>query len=460
MKDLKSTVFVLEDDFDSAQVLRGHLEIEGYSVILATCIKDFRSVLLEMDEVPPVFILDVMLPDGNGFEMLEFIQKEAYDCSVIMMTAASSLGDATKAMKLGAFDYVSKPLDFDRLNLIVSHALEKWQLKNETKELKSRLEPSFSNLYIGESEAIQKVYYLIDRFAPSNSNILVTGESGTGKELIAKLIHRKSDRKQKPYIVVDCGSLTENFLESELFGHVKGAFTGAIQNKIGLLKEADGGTLFLDEIGEIPMGLQTKLLRFLQEKEFRPIGSNQLLRVDVRIVFATNRDLLKEVEKSEFREDLYYRIHTCNIHLPPLRERERDIPLLVAHFMKKFAGDRALEMEPRAMQTLMEYDWPGNVRELQHVIEHMILLTSHNCLTHEEIPRLKGGLRSKLDYLFDEFLSSDQSLKEIISNFEMSLIERVMDRNNNNITKAAEILKVNRTTLSKKLSRLQSGKFE
>ncbi|PCJ20631.1 MAG: hypothetical protein COB02_03660 [Candidatus Cloacimonadota bacterium] len=458
MEYIKNIVFVLEDDFDSALVLRGHLELAGYSVILANSIKKFKLLLSNMKETPVVFILDVMLPDGSGFEILDLVKKENYNCSCIMMTAASSLGDATKAMKLGAFDYVSKPLDFDRLNLIVDHAFEKWHLKNETKVLKSKLDPSYSDLYVGDSEAIQKVYYLIDRFAPSTSNILVTGESGTGKELIAKLIHKKSDRRQKPYIVIDCGSLTENFLESELFGHVKGAFTGAIQNKLGLLKEADGGTLFLDEIGEIPLALQTKLLRFLQEKEFRPIGSNHLIKVDVRIIFATNRDLLEEVEEAKFRKDLYYRIHTCNIHLPPLRNRERDVPLLISHFIKKFANGRDLEIETKAMKALMEYDWPGNVRELQHVIEHMILLTSENTLTYEEIPRLKGGLRTNLDYLFDEFLSGDKSLKEIVAHFEMSLIDRVLQKNNNNITKAANVLKINRTTLSKKLTRVATGK--
>lgn len=449
-------ILILEDDYDAAMILQGHLEYERYEVQIVKNVRDCVQTLAMESSLPSVLIADVMLPDGSGLEVLDLVQKKELPVAVVVITAASSVEGATDAMRRGAFDYVSKPVDFHRLMLIVKHAIERQSLAQETEELKKQLKSRKSRVsgFLGESEPTEKVLYLVDRFAPADSTVLITGDSGTGKELIARLIHQRSRRAKKPYVVVDCGGLTENFLDSELFGHVRGAFTGAITNKVGLLKEADGGTVFLDEFGEIPASIQIKLLRFLQERTFRAIGSNEVEQVDVRIILATNRNLEQEVEKGSFRADLFYRINSCNIHIPPLRDRREDIPLLVDHFIKIYGSGQKITVDKEVLKVLLNYDWPGNVRELQHVIEHMILLCAEGVLEIEHLPRLKKGVQSNLENLIEFYLNENYSLKEVVDDVEQSFISYVLNQTGKNITKASEILKTNRTTLSKKIARL------
>jgi two-component system response regulator HydG/two-component system response regulator AtoC len=357
-----------------------------------------------------------------------------------MLTAYGTIEKAVEAMKLGAFHYLVKPVDPELLVEVIKDAIS----KHEKLDYKEDISHKFPEI-IAKSSVMKEIFYIIEMVADSNSNVLITGESGTGKELIARAIHRLSKRKDRPFIVVDCTTLPENLLESELFGYEKGAFTGATEKKIGLLELANGGTVFLDEIGELPTSLQKKFLRFLQEKEFQRLGGLNKIKVDVRVIAATNRDLENAVKEGTFREDLYWRLNVVRVHLPPLRERKEDIPLLVQHFIQKFAQENNRPVpvvEPEVMEMLINYEWPGNVRELMHVIERAVILSTSGVISLKHLPKRILGSKEKE-------MSSSNTLN--LLEMEKTLILKALEETGWNQTKAAQLLGISRKQLRTKM---------
>jgi len=393
-----------------------------------------------------LLILDIKMPKMNGLEVLQRVKESHPDIDVIMITGLNEIGTAVKAMKLGAFDYLPKPFDPEELELVVARALERRKLLQENLNLKSQASErySFENI-IGSSPPMQQVYRLVARCSPTNSTVLLRGESGTGKELIARAIHYNSLRKDRPFVTVDCASLSENLLESELFGHVKGSFTGAVSNKEGLLDTADGGTLFLDEIGNITMSTQAKLLRFIQERTFKAVGDTRERSVNIRVITATNKDLEGMVASGDFRDDLYYRINIFPIEIPPLRERQDDIPALAFHFLKQFGKEmdrKVKEFSAGAINLLMNHDWPGNVRELENVIHRAVILAS------DEIIR-QGHLVNIIDMLPRIDLDVPRTSEELkqfkkiarqksVENIEKLFVLGALKRNDWSVTKSAK----------------------
>lgn len=383
------TVLIVDDEPNYLVILEELLAEEGYTVLTAE--NASRGFELAVGHEVDVVVTDMKMPGIDGMTFLDNLHKLKPDLPIIMMTAYGTIERAVEAMKKGAFDYICKPFENEEFKMIVARAVEHYRLLKRNRELEEEVKNrySFRNI-IGKSPAMEKVFYVVEKIAPSRSTVLITGESGTGKELIAKAIHYQSLRRDKPFVSVNCGALPETLLESELFGHERGAFTGAIQQRKGRFELAHEGTLFLDEISEIPLHLQVKLLRVLQEMEFERVGGTQTIRVDVRIIAATNRDLKKEVELGRFRSDLFYRLNVVNIHLPPLRERVEDIPLLVTHFLDKYSKESgretSLTVDKETMKCLMEYRWPGNVRELENVIERAVLLSRGDTITLADLP--------------------------------------------------------------------------
>ncbi len=386
---MEHLVFILDDEKPILKLLTHWLKNKwGYKVATFETATSMLEKLNE--EEPSLLLLDIMLPDINGIEVLKSVKKLKEHLSVIMLSAQGNIEVALESLRLGAFDYFTKPIDQDRLEKAIENAIKNYELQRKVDLLLSSLqkEYSFENI-ITADDKMQKVFELVNRVMDKDINVLLQGESGTGKELIAKAIHYNSQRKDKPFVVVNCASIPRELLESELFGHEKGAFTGAINKKIGKFEIANGGTLFLDEIGELEMSLQAKLLRVIQTKEFERVGGTELIKVDVRIISATNRDLYQMVKENTFREDLYYRLNSFPIYIPPLRERRGDILLLVNHFIKKF--NEKLEMNvtgvtKKAMKLLYDYDWPGNVRELENTIERAMILSDGNKINEETLP--------------------------------------------------------------------------
>ncbi len=390
---MKPRILIVDDEENLVDFLRLLFEGQNYAVTVAHSVTGGREALdgANFD----LLLCDLTMPDGNGLELLREIKRQREELTaVIMMTAYTSTESAIEAMKLGAYDYVSKPFDVEELKLLVEKALEKTQLFDENAYLRRELEEryTFSNI-IGRSGRMLAIYSLIEKIAKTPSTVLIQGESGTGKELIARAIHFNSNRSDRRFLSINCGALPENLLESELFGHERGAFTGAVKEKRGLFQEASGGTLFLDEIGEMSTTMQVKLLRAIQERRVRKVGGNHEEEIDVRILAATNRDLEEAIGAGTFREDLYYRINVIPIRLPPLRKRREDIPLLVDHFLKKYGqqmdagerhGERRFSVE--AMRHLEDYAWPGNVRELENIIERTLALASSEVITAADLP--------------------------------------------------------------------------
>ncbi len=407
-----------------------------------------------VDENPyDIVVLDIMMPKMDGLEVLQQIKERHPEVDVIMITGLSQIQTAVKAMKLGAFDYLPKPFEPDELDHVVARALERRQLLQRNRELKNEVSTKyrFENI-IGSSAAMQKVFALIAKCAPTNSTVLITGESGTGKEMIARAIHYNSLRQDHPFVTVDCNTLSENLLESELFGHVKGSFTGAVANKRGMFEVANGGTLFLDEFGNIPLDTQAKLLRVIQEREFRPVGSTQVQTTNVRLIAATNKDLKAMVAAGTFREDLYYRVAVFPIHAPALRERRDDIPALVLHFLERVCAELnrpVPEISEAAMSSLMHHDWPGNVRELENVIQRAVILCSDNIVRQShlvgigepaarpeiEVPRTSEDLKRL------KKIAREKSVEEI----EKQFLLETLRRNGNNVTRSAEETGMQRT---------------
>jgi len=434
-------ILVVDDEQSMLEFLQLLLEEEGYEITTARSVEEGRARWAESDY--NLVLCDLMMPDGSGLELLEEIRTDESSASVIMMTAYTSTKSAIDAMKLGAYDYLSKPFDVDEIKLTIEKAIEKTELVDENVYLRRELEGKykFSNI-IGRSRRMQEIFALIERVARTGSTILLEGESGTGKELIARAIHYAGPRAKRRFLSVNCGALPENLLESELFGHKRGAFTGAVAEKKGLFQAAHQGTLLLDEVGEMTPPMQVKLLRALQEKRIRQVGSNTEEPIDTRIVAATNQDLRGLIQTGEFREDLYYRINVIPIRVPPLRERREDIPLLVDFFVQKYS--RELEIEaPRiaveALKLLENYSWPGNVRELENVIERALALTSSATLTSEDIPT--HLLRSSLDALPSIELPEDGiDLETHLDEMRSALMLQALERCNGVQTRAAELV--------------------
>jgi DNA-binding NtrC family response regulator len=381
-------ILVVDDEANARTALAELLRDEGFDV--ETAADAFKALGKLEAFAPHIVVSDLQMPGMDGIELMTKIRASEDPAAVVMMTAFGDVSSAVTAMRAGAADYLSKPLNFDELLVVLDKVLEGQQIAREVRQLKRRVRDRVApNNIVGSAPPIQRVFDVIDQVAPSKATVLITGESGTGKELVANAIHQRSPRANGPFIKLHCAALAESLLESELFGHEKGSFTGALARKDGRFSLADGGTLFLDEIGEISGAIQVKLLRFLQEHEFERVGGTQTLRVDVRVIAATNRDLLDEIAKGRFREDLYYRLNVVSIEMPPLRERRADIPALAKFFVDRYAGENAKAIDgvsAQALDVLMNYNWPGNIRELENAMERAVVLSSGPMIEPKSLP--------------------------------------------------------------------------
>ncbi len=443
---MKAKLLIVDDEKHIREGLEKALTIDGYDVELASEGKEALSKIEEGDI--DLVITDLKMPNLSGEELMKETLDNYPYLPVIILTGHGTIENAVEAMRNGAYDFITKPLNIDKLSLIVNRALENSSLKRQNRDLLNQLKKkySFENI-IGKSASIKKVFETIEQVAPSRANVLIYGESGTGKEMIADAVHHHSPRRNKPYIKVHCAALPETLLESELLGHEKGAFTGAISRKRGRFELANTGTIFLDEIGEISLQTQVKLLRVIQEREFERVGGEQPVKVDVRIISATNKDLKEEIEKGNFREDLYYRLDVVSIYVPPLRERTDDIPLMVHKFIEELAKENNREIEGitnGALQALMSYKWPGNVRELRNVIESIVVLTKESVITEQDLP---AYVRVK-----DEKSSLKIPAGVDLAEAEKRYILFTLENTGGNKTKASELLNIGRKTLHRKLS--------
>jgi DNA-binding NtrC family response regulator len=433
---------------DEEIVIKSCLRILAGDEFQVESVQDGREALKKIEENPyDVVILDIMMPTIDGLEVLRRVKETHPNVDVIMITGLSQVDTAVQAMKLGAFDYISKPFEPDELKLVVFRALERRRLLQENFTLRSEVSSKyrFENI-IGLSPQMQAVYRLIAQCAPTSSTVLITGESGTGKELIARAIHYNSLRKDKPFVAVDCNALSENLLESELFGHVKGAFTSAVVNKKGMFEVAGSGTLFLDEIGNISMSIQAKLLRVLQEREFRAVGDTRTQTANFRLVTATNKDLKAMVAAGTFRDDLYYRVNIFPVHAPALRERKGDIPALAYHFLKVFGaelGKKITDISEGALSTLTNYGWPGNVRELENVVYRAAILTGDSVVRQAHLVNIIDSSQSSADLTVprtgDELKRVKKAAREkSVEDIEKQFVLEALKRNDWNVTKSAE----------------------
>ena len=444
-------ILIVDDEESFRHMLSVILKREGFEVETAS---DGQEALHKVKENTYNQILcDIRMPRMDGLDFLREIQKAGIDATLIMMSAYGTVDTAIDAMKLGAYDYISKPFKPDEIVLTLKKAEERERLRKENEILRKevRKEYSFENI-VSKNEKMQKLFDVIRKVAPYKSTLLIMGESGTGKELIARALHYHSDRSQNPFVAVNCGAIPENLLESELFGHAKGAFTDAIQAKKGLFEEADEGTLFLDEIGELPLQLQVKLLRVLQEGEIRRVGEAKPIQVDVRIVAATVKDLVKEVNGGRFREDLFYRLNVFPVHLPPLRDRKEDIPLLVHHFIKKYnqiLGKKVAGVHAKALEALLNYRWSGNVRELENVIERAIVLADGVEIEKENLPIEIQGFQERVQP--SPAVEEEFSIKKASRSMEINLIQKALKKTKGNHTHASRLLEISHRALLYKI---------
>jgi DNA-binding NtrC family response regulator len=453
-----ATIMVIEDDRAQREALQEILAGEGYEVETAP---DGETGLLRLKEQPFDLILtDLNLPGLGGMDILKYLVRHRPDCLCIIITAFATIKNSVAAMRLGAYDYLAKPVDPRELTLLVDRALEHRHLRQENLDLRKQLEKryGFSNI-IGTSDAITQIFDLIRKVADTDSTVLLLGESGTGKELIAKALHYNSHRRQGPLIPVNCAAIPEELLESELFGHERGAFTHAIRTRIGRFEQANGGSIFLDEIAEMSPALQVKLLRVLQDHAFERIGGVKTIRVDIRVIAATNQNLEEMVRQGRFREDLYYRLKVIPVRVPPLRERVSDIPLLVSAFLQEFSRKKKKPLKrlsPEAMDCLLHYSWPGNVRELENLIERLVILCEGEVVTPADLPQrlaetsCLAGAAVGLD-LPEQGLN----LTNAVQAFERNLIIKALERSQWVKSKAAQLLQLNRTTLLEKMKKQQ-----
>jgi two-component system response regulator PilR (NtrC family) len=442
----KEKILVADDEQSMREFLDIMLKKEGYKVSLASHGEEVLK-LAERD-IFDLILMDIRMPKLDGISVLKKVKSLSPETIVIMITAYASADTAIKAMKEGAYDYVTKPFKVDEIKLIIRNALEKKNLQKENILLKQVVRDRYHfNNIIGQCPNMLALYDLLEKVAPTKTNILVTGESGTGKELVAKAIHYNSPRKDKPFVTLNCGAIPESLIESELFGHMKGAFTDAIATKKGLFEMADEGTIFLDEISELPLLMQVKLLRVLQDKEFKRVGGTEDIRVDVRIISATNKDLEEAVKEKRFREDLFYRLNVIQIKLPPLRERRDDISLLAMHFLKRYAEELSKKISgisPEALRILLNYDFPGNVRELQNIIERAVALENNPELTPQNLSSYLEQQPLMKKNLFDlEIPNEGIDLEKVVEELERSLLVKALDRTKGIKKKAADLLRIN-----------------
>jgi two-component system, NtrC family, response regulator AtoC len=450
-------VLVVDDDKVTRELLKGILEKDGYCVSVAESGEAALSIL--KGEAFPIILSDIHMFELDGIQLLSYLKNSGSKSIVILMTGYGSLEGAIKAIHEGAFDYISKPLKPMELKALIERAHKHWDLRNAPVNLReqppTKLVP---RTLIGKSVRMVQVYKMLAKASMSYSNVLIVGESGTGKELVALAIHDNSPLRSKAFVTVNCGALAENLLESELFGHVKGAFTGAIATKRGLFDEADGGTIFLDEIGDISPGLQVKLLRVIQEGEFKPVGTNEVRKVETRIIAATHRDLEAHVREGKFREDLYYRLKVLLVEMPPLRDRMEDLPVLVSHFLARFSEKtkkQVTQVSDEVMTLLFAYPWPGNIRELEHAIERAVAMTSTSILYPEDFPagivdyQKTNPVAGAIPLVAVAEEMSTRSLEQM----ERAHIVRVLHEVSFNKSKAADILGIDRATLYRKAQR-------
>ncbi len=447
------TILIVDDEKNYRVVLEALLGSEGYETATAGNARDALRLIRESDL--DLVITDMKMPGMNGMDLLEASKQIKPELPVIMMTAYGTIEMAVAAMKKQAFDYITKPFQNEELKLTIKKALETHRLIKENRRLNEALSDRhrFGSI-VGKSKPMLAIYDLIGKVAQSRASVLISGPSGTGKELVAKAIHYASPRKDGPFVSVNCGALTETLLESELFGHEKGAFTGAIAMKKGRLELADGGTLFLDEVGEMPSSLQVKLLRALQEMEFERVGGTRTIKVDVRVLSASNRNLKESVGEGSFREDLFYRLNVMTIEVPSLHQRVDDIPLLVKHFIEKYGpggGKRPLELTPEAWKAIYNYQWPGNVRELENMIERAVVLNPAGPIDLADLPPDLKGNQEELD--IERFIPLDAPLRETLEEIEEKLIRRALARCENVQSHAARMLGIKKNLIQHKMKK-------
>jgi two-component system NtrC family response regulator len=447
------TILIVDDEKNYRVVLEALLGSEGYETIAADnateALRQVRRADLDL------VITDMKMADMTGMQLLEESKKIKPELPVIMMTAYGTIEMAVEAMKKHAYDYITKPFKNEELKLTIKKALENYRLVKENRLLSEALldRYGYGNI-IGKSKSMQKIYDMINKVAQSKASVLITGASGTGKELIAKAIHYNSPRKDRPFISINCGALTETLLESEMFGHEKGAFTGAVAMKKGRFELADGGTLFLDEVSEMSPPLQVKLLRVIQEMEFERVGGTRTIRVDVRILSASNRDMKEEVEKGLFRDDLFFRLNVIHIEVPPLKERSEDIRLLVNHFVEKYKREKDrhnIELSAEAWKALYNYHWPGNIRELENIIERAVVLNSSGVIDIEDLPEYVLEREEDLDV--DRFIPLNAPLQSTLEQIEEKIIRRALTKCNNVQSHAAQMIGITRSLFQHKMKK-------
>ena len=454
---MKGRLLIVDDERHQREILELILRAEGYETVTAG---SARQGLDHFRTAGPfdVVLTDLKMPDRDGISLLSDLTQGPTSPCVVIMTAHGSIDSAVEAMRKGAFDYLTKPLDKDVLLLVVRRALERSRLVNENRILREQLQSRFRiESIIGEHGSMQDVFRIVQKVAPSTSTVLVYGESGTGKELVARALHHGSERRTKPFYAVNVAALPESILEAELFGYEKGAFTGADSRKIGLFEQASGSSLFLDEVGDLKRDLQVKLLRVLQEREILRVGGNERVKVDVRIIAATNQNLERLVREGRFREDLYYRLNVIPIALPPLRERRTDIPLLLEHFLAKYGGAGGRKVTDKALEALVAYDWPGNVRELESVVERAVLLAEGPEIQKEDLPAaVRAGISPPRESYNFELPESGVDLDAL----ERSLVLKALAKTDGNVTRAARLLGLTRRTLQYRLEKIQGGQMD
>ena len=450
MKPRKAKILVVDDEPSQRKMLQANLSLDGYEVYEAD--DGSTAISRVSEEFFDLILMDNRMSHMDGIEALKQIKKISPGIPVIIITAYASVETAVEALQSGAHDYLTKPLDIDELRIKVQQTLEFWRLKEENILQKRRIENLFdASRIVGRSPRMRQVLETVAMVAPTEASVLILGESGTGKELIANALHQGSNRSDRRFIKINCAALPETLLESELFGHERGAFTGAVGRKPGRFELADGGTIFLDEIGEMTFSTQAKLLRVLQEREFEPLGSTRSVKVDIRVISASNRDLKDEVKKGNFREDLFYRLNVVPINLPPLRERKEDIPLLIDHFLQIYneKNNRRLKgFHPRALDAMMRYSWPGNIRELENVVERAVILTMDEYVSFSELPEsISGESASSIATTSKAGIAPGMTIREL----EKELILVTLEHNDGNRTRSAGFLGITRRTLQNKL---------
>ena len=459
---MSASILVVDDEEAIVSSLGSILQDEGYEVAVAK--SGVEALKVYTVDPPDLMLLDIWMPEMDGLETLRRVKELVPTAQVMVMSGHGSIETAVKAIKLGAYDYIEKPLSLENVTLRVKHALEQFRLEEENRSLRTKVQRKFE--LVGQSPAMQQLRQLIDTAGPTNSRVLVGGENGTGKELVARAIHLQSARADRPFVAVNCAAIPETLIESELFGHEKGSFSGATSMKRGQFEQADGGTLFLDEIGDMSLNTQAKVLRALQEQQFNRVGGTKLLKVDVRVLAASNKDLMKEIEKGTFREDLYYRLNVVPIVVPPLRERRDDIPLLIRHFMKLHAEEQGLrtkEVTPEAMAVFQQYEWPGNIRELRNLIERLMIMVPGNVIDAAQatltlqvkapgtIAAATPAVQTAASPLFTQPFDS---LRDARNAFEKEYIGRKLREHHWNISRTAEDLKIERSHLHRKIKPL------